>query len=167
MDTLREFEAQKIMIQARRTINIDGKAAYSWGYVLFNESCQQQSMQLRRTFKVIRPKLNIHGAMYFGGHMGVSQRFRAFLVLRTTCCVKNILSRDLFWCTQHAARALMFRLKKKQVVPPVRFLLVFQELPNKEEVYHYINSSDIIDKEYLAENYLKKLRKRGQRPSRH
>ncbi|GBM82770.1 hypothetical protein AVEN_259907-1 [Araneus ventricosus] len=80
----------------------------------------------------------------------ISRHLKAIGMIR-----KQMFGRDLFWCAQHAARALMFRLRKKQIVPTVRYLLVLHELSDEEAVYHYINTSDITDKEYLKGNYLK------------
>ncbi|GBM06781.1 hypothetical protein AVEN_173086-1 [Araneus ventricosus] len=68
--------------------------------------------------------------------------------------IPQLFNRDLFWRTEYAARALMFRLKKNQIMPPVRSLLVLQEFSDEEKACGYFNVSDIIDKEYIEENYL-------------
>ncbi|GBM06806.1 hypothetical protein AVEN_173571-3 [Araneus ventricosus] len=65
----------------------------------------------------------------------------------------ELFSRDLFWRTQYTARALVFCLKKNQIVPSDRYLLVLQELSDEEKTSDYINALDIIDREHIEENY--------------
>ncbi|GBM60820.1 hypothetical protein AVEN_162082-1 [Araneus ventricosus] len=48
----------------------------------------------------------------------------------------------------------MFRLKRNQIMPPDRYLLVWQELSEEEKACDYINASSVINKEHIEENYL-------------